>query len=372
MKFEIINFTSLNRKNWDNKVNEFEDATYWHSWSWLKYVSLMKDTKNISFLCYNKEFGFMGVVPLGIYNLGFKSEFSFHGVPCGSPIISKNLSIQIRKKFINSLFEKIYDLAKNNNIYRYLSINSPINIGRQKRLDNHNSTSFELLRYNSLYWVQNTSVIDLEVNEELLMKNMSKFQRKNIKKALKKNIKIEIINDKSSNNEVIKNWELFRNAHINEAGKETRPRETWDQMLENLKNGNAVLFIAKVQNKYLAYLFCGEFNKMAFGWSQVNISFFEKEFSPRHLLEWSAIQYFKKENFIYYDVGLRYYGDQIFYFPSDKELSISQFKERYGGSMMPQVFWLTYFDLDLMKSELKDNFDKFLKNYKGFLFPRIF
>ena len=83
----------------------------------------------------------------------------------------------------------------------------------------------------------------------------------------------------------------------------------------------------------LSCLFCGEFEKIAIGWSQVNTEEYQKEFSPRHFLEWETIIYYQKRGFNFYILGERNFGNQIFHNPTEKEQSIGQVKERYGGAM---------------------------------------
>jgi hypothetical protein len=130
-------------------------------------------------------------------------------------------------------------------------------------------------------------------------------------------------------------------------------------MYDSLSTGDASLFIAFIENTPISYLFCGEFELMAFGWSQVNDDAYELEYSPRHLLEWSAMMFYKKINFKYYEVGERYYGAQLFHTPSEKEISISVFKERFGGILLPKIKWTGYLDQGL----LKDDYDKGLNEF---------
>ena len=63
---------------------------------------------------------------------------------------------------------------------------------------------------------------------------------------------------------------------------------------------------------------------------------------------------------------------QLFHAPSDKELSIAQFKERYGGYLFPKVYWVGYFNKQSMKNDLIKEFNDFIDNYDGFSFPRVF
>ena len=131
-------------------------------------------------------------------------------------------------------------------------------------------------------------------------------------------------------------------------------------MYEGLSAGKASLFIAFVNDTPISYLYCGEFSKMAFGWSQANVKEYEEEYSPRHLLEWTAILFYKENAFSYYEIGERFFGSQFFYIPSDKEISISSFKERYGGRLFPKVKWYGYFDKDLLKTDYNQRFRELL------------
>ena len=58
---------------------------------------------------------------------------------------------------------------------------------------------------------------------------------------------------------------------------------------------------------------------------------------PRHVLEWLTILYFKKKNFKYYELGEHY--SNINQKVKKKEISISEFKEKYGSSIYPKVFF---------------------------------
>ena len=41
----------------------------------------------------------------------------------------------------------------------------------------------------------------------------------------------------------------------------------------------------------------GEFKNYSISWSQANVEEYEKEFTPRHLLEWNVIKFYKEIEF---------------------------------------------------------------------------
>jgi hypothetical protein len=191
---------------------------------------------------------------------------------------------------------------------------------------------------------------------------MGKYQRRHISRGKKQNIRIEVFNAIENKDRLKEYFERFQKAHFACAGRLTRPQATWDSMYQAALNACASLFCAFLGDTPISYLFCGELVPMAFGWSQVNIGEFEKDYSPRHILEWEAMLYYKKQGYKYYEVGERYFCPQPLYVPSTKEITISEFKERYGGFMLPKVYWLGYYDKKRMREDLKQYQDSYLSN----------
>ncbi len=58
---------------------------------------------------------------------------------------------------------------------------------------------------------------------------------------------------------------------------------------------------------------------------------------PRHVLEWEAIKDLKKRGILYYDIGEIYdwHSENI----SDKQYSISTYKEKFGGTLYPKLYF---------------------------------
>lgn len=210
------------------------------------------------------------------------------------------------------------------------------------------------------YNVENTIVMDMSLSEERLLNNMGKYQRRHIKKGKQSGIEVKVYNSECNERFLRDYFRKFQEAHFIAAGVATRPQATWDDMCSFAHTGGASLFIAFIEDTPISYLYCGEFNSMAFGWTQVNVKEYEKQYSPRHLLEWEAVLYYKMHGFRFYEVGERYSVPQLFYIPTEKEISISDFKERYGGILMPKIYWTGYFDLDFMRGELAGRFDKLI------------
>jgi len=75
------------------------------------------------------------------------------------------------------------------------------------------------------------------------------------------------------------------------------------------------------------------------------------------------ILYYKINNFIFYEIGERYFAPQLLYVPTQKELSISIFKERYGAQPFPKYLWKSYLNKDLAHNTLMPNLNSLLEEH---------
>ena len=105
-------------------------------------------------------------------------------------------------------------------------------------------------------------------------------------------------------------------------------------MLKKIYENEADLFCLNFDKKRISYLYCARYQDFAWGWSQVNLKKYEY-LSPRHFLEWNVMKYYKKNKLNFYEIGERYYAQNNF-IPSDKEISISEFKEKFGSNKYPK------------------------------------
>lgn len=354
MDFKTAYFSDVSQEQWADWVAGISTTSYHHSRDWLDYSSQFQNVvENRSFAFLQSDSQPLAICPLVLSAAEGNREVSVNGAPVGVPALADDLKPGVRRRLLDAIFSLINNYARENNAKRIVMTSHPLTQSVCADDISGFRNSFELLRYQMLYRVENTLVIDLKLPEATLSQNMGKYQRRHITRGKKKGISTEVFNG-SQNTGQLKQWfNRFQEAHFISAGKITRPQATWDRMYQSALNGKASLFCAFLGNAAMSYLFCGEFSSMAFGWSQVNIEEFEKDYSPRHILEWEAINYYRQRGFSYYEVGERFYGPQLLYVPSAKELTISVFKERYGGFSLPKIIWLGYYDRERLQKDLK-------------------
>lgn len=331
---ETLLMTQSNRETWDKYVKFIPEATLYHSWDWLNYEMSYGDVAvNETFIIFNNQGDPLAVVPL------FYKEIEGRRVMTGANPLGVPAMVALkpsgRRSLQEAIFKIIFGFSKLHKIDEIQLIWHPVNLALCGGEALSHTGMFEPLKYGFKYKVENSIFLELSKTEEELLSEVSKYHRRHIKRGIKRGMDIITYNndcDVFATNKAFDSYvELHRSmTHV------PRSIKTYEEMRSIINLGGAALFVCFHEKQPLSYLLCGQFaGKLAFGWSQCNVKQFEKEFSPRHLLEWSAILHSKNEGFSFYELGERYFGEKY----TKKELSISIFKERFGGCLFPKVFW---------------------------------
>ena len=334
MDFEIKKFDDFTMSSWNDLLSEMDGPIHNCNWNNLSYYSAYEKMANYSRAVFYEN-KLVALFPFAKNYSEEKINFSFGNNLIFAPVFSHSINTSIRKKIYVYFFKLIkeqFDLKK---LQLKIQV-SPIYFDNNKA-NLLSKNQFELIEFSKSYIVHNTLILDLGKNEDLLLSNMSKYHRRNILRASKiKKLEFNVVNFKKKD-EVKKKFHEFRKYHKISAGRVTRPIKTWEIMLDKIFESEADLFYLNYNNKSISYLYCAKFSNYAWGWTQVNVRNFEF-LSPRHFLEWNAIKYYKKKKFNFYEIGERF-NDQKNFKPTDKEKSISEFKEKFGSDKYPKVIF---------------------------------
>jgi hypothetical protein len=131
-------------------------------------------------------------------------------------------------------------------------------------------------------------------------------------------------------------WEImnsFRMLHIQEAGKETRSEESWQNQFKMIRAGEAFVVASCVDGKLLtAGLFMHSRANCYYAISASRRDMFDKPLF--HSLMWTAILHAKKIGCRWFEVGGQVFSnhphDEL---PSKKQIGISGFKAGFGGDL---------------------------------------
>lgn len=355
---DIIKFCNIENSEWDRHIHKLTDSTYMHSSWWINYLNAVNGIEN------DKSFIILeGDNPLGACTLTVP-ESNVNGTdyqaanfidisnPC--PAIAELPATQ-RRRLLRKVFNIIYEILMPYKIKKIEFYKHPVNINFLKGAFD-GSYQAEVIALGYIGYVKNTIIVDLTKGEEELLSEVTAYQRKHIRKSAKQGLLIKEL--RGSSRFIGKAFNDYQSAHFKSAGRLTRPQASWDIMKELLKKEKATLFIATIDGHEISYLYCGEFGDFSFGWSQVNLNEHEKIYSPRHLLEWEAMMTYKRRGFRYYEVGIQYGLPQIQYFPTYKDITISQFKERYGGKLYCYLYFEKFLDKELFTAVYKERIER--------------
>lgn len=353
MDMTLRRFDEMAPDEWDAHLERFPSATYLHSSFWLRFChGLVPPETRRTFMLFDNRGEPQAVCPLGVTTIseGDTSvrEASWGGSGMGVPCVAPLASVQRRRllREAHALMEtEAAALGAQRIRLRRHAIQRAVLDG-----DSAPRSQMETLAFEYTCLPQNTLILDLTRSMDALAADMNQEQRKNIRHGERQGLRIEFASGGSANLRDL--FDGYTAAHVTASGRQTRPTETFEAMLSALERRHASLFVAFSGDIAVSHLFCGEWNGLAFGWSQANRDEFERELKPRHLLEWSTIAEYKRRGFRFYEIGTRWYGPQWYKVPSEKELSIAFFKERFGGDLWPNLSFEKYLDHRLMENVL--------------------
>lgn len=359
MNLNKLLFQDASKEIWDSYVSRIDHATYAHSYFWVNYLEKFPFVeKNSSFLLLDDNQEIMAVCIMAFSNTPEGRFLSFSGTPCVTPIVSIAIPESHRRKVYLALSEEIERFCTENSIIRINLTLPPI----QNQISGKFSQSrdlFKLIDWGFHYYAQNSLVLDLSLGEQKLNENLNKFHRKHVRKTASQGVQVGIFNLNSERKKISSLFEKFLQEHIASAGRLTRPIATWEAMQQAVFEGQATLFVSLFNEEPVSFLLCGHFGKSAFGWSQVNVEKFERELSPRHHLEWTAISHFANNGFETYEIGERYLEKQLMHSPTEKEISIAEFKERFGAMLLPRIYWIKFKDEEAEKNFFQEKMNFF-------------
>ena len=338
MEFEPL--TTENEKEWNNFCLQSNSAWFRHTTYWMKYIMDCREdsnSKNLSFMV--KQNGkIIAVVPLisqYIYSDKENDEFANYDTPV--PIMAiKNDNVDIVREKVFEEVQKYID---------ELAIRNKIKIGKffiDPLLKNNicnNFDDFNLLKFSYFPDLKTTSIIDLTVGEDSVLRQMRKGHKADIKSVFRDNYtnngggwRVDIFDYKN-----IGSFEtsvgIMENIHFIDSGRKTRTEQSWVDMYEWIKNKMAFLVLvwSNDLNRYTtAGLFMNYKDSVYYAsYATIDSSLFKGKVG--YVVQWSAIKYMIENGFSKYETGWNYYPANFKEKPDDKVMQISSFKRGFGG-----------------------------------------
>jgi len=331
---DLCELTKELYSSWDEFCMKSDDAWFWHTTDWLDYSLALRpehESKQMSFAVKNNN-EIIAICPLIMNNLSGKNVFTYDNeVPGETPALKNTLPLRQKNKLYQVIFNHIDQLAKANNVHSCLMKINPI----ASAFTFLHGSRFQynyLMRFGFFNTSLNTQIIDLSKSLEQLMFEMRESHRYDIKRG--DAIYTTTIFDSNTITKEI--FDQYREMHHKAAGRITRPLETFEMMYQMIKNKKAILCVTEHNQKTIGCAYVNTYKAGAFYSSSSDDPDVCTPVPVSHCIQWNIIKWLKNNGFVYYEIGLQQFSDQLYNHPSKKDISISKFKRGFGGMTMPR------------------------------------
>lgn len=282
--------------------------------------------EDLSLLIYwdNKP---MAVWPLSLANKDGKAILNSHGLAMLPPLFSADCPVTSRKRITKSCL----DLAN--------AIATTVDLEWWESAESFNDTN-GLSDWHSESMVRgsNCSVLhDLFLDLRPDMTEIKRNFRKSYKSLITSGLGLWSVDVLDTVNELV--WDEFRQLHLDVSGRKTRSDETWALHLQDI--GAQQAFLVYLRNKTGAMVGGGFFNftrdEGLYAVAAYDRTLFDKPLG--HVVQYRAIEELKKRGVRWYKIGSRPYPTET-PTPTDKEVSIGEFKQGFASQMFPRFILL--------------------------------
>jgi len=316
-----------NRDKWNLACDNLEDAWFWHRAEWIEYT-LAYDPgkrKDLSFMIED-EGRIVGVCPLIMIETSDHKEFSFGGTNNWSPVCEDS--------YIRYAYEHTDELAKKHGVAVSRMVIKPFSYYNMLTKFGYMDTSIS------------TQVIGFNIS---LNQNITKGHLYDIHKGMEK---LEIHQSY--------NIAGYQGMHFKDAGRQTRPDETFIKQQNWINSNHGLLLEATHNGIPVGYSYTLIYKHYAYYASACSDpDYAGKNFFIGHVLNWKAMQMLKSDGINWYETGWQQFGPQLHDFPSKKDQDISKFKRGFGGITVPLYRGEKYYDRGLFDTTIRSRIDKY-------------
>ena len=266
--------------------------------------------------------------PIALWPLSFsmkdgKNSLSSHGVPVMLPKFVVSCPETSRK----SITKKCLDLA--DAIAKAASLNTWVSAESFSECMGLSDWHAEAMTRGAECVVSHELFLDLRPEIVDIKRNF----RKSYKPLITAGQRTWLLGLLDTSDELV--WNEFRLLHLKVSGRKTRSDKTWAMQLEDIKNKDA--FLVYLRNDEGAMVGGGLFNltrdEGLYAVGAYDRSLFDKPLG--HVVQFRAIEELKKRGVPWYKIGTRCYRSDM-PTPTDKEISISEFKQGFASHLFPQ------------------------------------
>jgi len=287
-----------------------------------KYGRTDIDMMDVSLIIFNDNKP-CSIWPLTISSNNLNIDLNTCGNPTLPPLFHKNVSINTIKRITRlcvDVLDNFYKKNRYNGIVKCESGHHDINLNEWHKY---------LMKKGALAHVKHELYVDLSLDmREIKSKLRNRY--KSFITSGKKHWDIHILN--SANDHI---WRKFQTLHLRASGRTTRSENTWKLQHQQISEGTAILIYLndKKGNMVGGGLYSMTKDEGIYSVGAYDRNLFNKPLG--HVVQWHAIQEMKCRGLQWYKIGRRFYPSDIPK-PTDKEISISEFKEGFATHTIPK------------------------------------
>lgn len=274
LNIEIVN--PVNYSNWNEDILNLSGYTFFHSSQWSNLISKTYDYKPIYYILKHDK-RMTAVFPL----MEIKSFLT------GKRAVSLPFS-----DFSNPLVE---DYSQFDKLFKTITENGKSRNWKHIDLKGYR----ELLPKNIPSYLEYEHILELNGDEEVLFSAFNDSTKRNIRKAVKSNVKVFKSQTKESVDQFFKLNSLTRKRH----GLPPQPYSFFLNLYKTLiKPGSGFIFLAEYQNKIIAgavYLHFGKKALYKYGASDLNY----QNVRANNLVMWEAVKYYNSNKYTEFSFG---------------------------------------------------------------------
>lgn len=321
---EVINseFSDISfaLSDWCKVIDNTSDVTVFHLISTVDYYAEYFQGKNLSFLLYENNKAVV-VFPLYVYQNEDGWSINGNAESLVKPLFVNNIAKKTKKRIEKQIVEIICFIANKLGV-KEVQIFEP----------NTKLSSWYLLWVNQARksFLMQQLAIDLQLSIDSIRLGFRKSYKSLVNKAMSE---FEIM---VCENDLDDFFDEFRLLHLELAGKETRSKESWNIQKEQIKNDEAFLVTVMDGDSFIGAGFFTYTKDMGiYSCGVYRRELFDKPIG--HGVQMKAIEILKEKGCKTYYLGqkMTLLDEKI---PSEKELSISHYKEGFAGYVFAQPY----------------------------------
>lgn len=313
--------------DWEQVLNQTNYVKIENSRSWIDYQNLFLASANEKYLDLSHVI-YQNKRPVGLWSFGVNldsRQLTTCGLKLEPPVFIDGISQKSRNKLASQCLSNLTNLSNELGCMSVRAVDYPEADGSIGFWMNTTRKSSSIVSVS--YQMYSDTTLDLP---QLL----SKFRdttRHSINKALQ-SWDAEVFD--GQNPDLSKVWTEFKMLHIRESGRQTRSDETWEIQEQSIKNDDGFFIGLFDENRILVGggYFMKTRSEVLYAVAAYNRDLFNQ--SIGHAVQYLALSETIRQGIPRYRVGELRYENEIPK-PTDKELSISKFKQQFSTQIRP-------------------------------------